>query len=57
MRDLSTHRFFSSRVFVVFDNRKCSYSETIKAIYRFSRRNMDFATYLSESKVMITPKM
>ncbi len=57
VRDLSTHRFFSSRVFVVFDNRKCSYSETIKAIYRFSRRNMDFATYLSESKVMITPKM
>ena len=57
VRDLSTHRFFSSRVFVVFDNRKCSYSETIKAIYRFSRRNMDFATYLSESKVIITPKM
>ncbi len=41
----------------VFDNRDCTYSEIIRTICRKAGDERDFATYLSQSGVVMTPKM
>lgn len=45
------------RTLTVFDNRDCTYSDTIGAICRNWADGHHFATYLSESQIVITPQM
>ncbi len=45
------------KVLTVLDNRDCTYSETINTICRLAAAQREFATYLSQSQVVITPKM
>lgn len=45
------------RTLTVFDNRDCTYSEAINAICSNSADGRSFATYLSESQIVITPQM
>lgn len=41
----------------VFDNRDCTYSEIVRTICSMESNDHDFATYLSQSGVVMTPKM
>lgn len=41
----------------VFDNRDCTYSEIVRTICSMEGDDHDFATYLSQSGVVMTPKM